>query len=84
MAPRCPAARALLITRGVSSPRFPTTSRVIDAARAACHRAGVNQPNRKEAPMPDVTDIVDSYIATWNEHDPARRRALMTQTFSEH
>jgi SnoaL-like domain len=33
--------------------------------------------------MADVTEIVDSYIAAWNEHDPARRRALVARTFSE-
>ncbi len=32
--------------------------------------------------MPDVTTLVDSYIALWNEPDPARRRALVEQTFT--
>ena len=32
--------------------------------------------------MPDVTTLVDTYIALWNEADPARRRALVEQTFT--
>jgi hypothetical protein len=32
--------------------------------------------------MPDVTTLVDTYIALWNEADPARRRALVEQTFA--
>lgn len=33
--------------------------------------------------MPDITEIVDNYIAAWNETDPQRRRALVERTFSE-
>ena len=33
--------------------------------------------------MPDVTEIVDSYIATWNENEPERRRELVVRAFSE-
>lgn len=33
--------------------------------------------------MTDVTRIVDSYIACWNERDPAARRALVATTFSD-
>jgi hypothetical protein len=32
--------------------------------------------------MPDVTTLVDTYIALWNESDPARRRSLVAQTFT--
>jgi hypothetical protein len=32
--------------------------------------------------MPDVTTLVDSYIALWNETDAGRRRALIAQTFT--
>lgn len=32
--------------------------------------------------MPDITEIVDSYIAAWNETDPQRRRTLVERTFS--
>jgi hypothetical protein len=33
--------------------------------------------------MPDVTTVVQDYIATWNEADPERRRALVARTFAE-
>jgi hypothetical protein len=32
--------------------------------------------------MPNNTDIVDSYIASWNEADDAKRRELVAQTFA--
>ena len=34
--------------------------------------------------MPDVTTLVDTYIALWNESDPARRRYLVAQTFTSY
>jgi limonene-1,2-epoxide hydrolase len=33
--------------------------------------------------MTDATQIVDQYIAAWNETDPAQRRALIEQAFTE-
>ena len=33
--------------------------------------------------MTDVTTVVETYIATWNEADPERRRQLVEQTWSE-
>jgi hypothetical protein len=30
-----------------------------------------------------ITTVVDTYIASWNETDPERRRALVEETFSE-
>ena len=32
--------------------------------------------------MPDIAEIVNSYIAAWNETDPQRRRTLVERTFS--
>jgi hypothetical protein len=32
--------------------------------------------------MPDIATVVDTYIATWNEPDADRRRALAEETFS--
>jgi hypothetical protein len=32
--------------------------------------------------MPDVTTVIDHYIASFNEEDPHRRRALVDETFS--
>jgi hypothetical protein len=32
--------------------------------------------------MSSVTALVDTYIALWNETDPARRRSLVEQTFT--
>ncbi len=33
--------------------------------------------------MPDVNTLVADYIATWNETDPRRRRALVDETFAD-
>jgi SnoaL-like domain len=33
--------------------------------------------------MTDITTLIDAYIATWNEADPQRRRALVAQTFTD-
>ena len=33
--------------------------------------------------MADVTVLVDNYIATWNERDAGRRRALVARTFAD-
>ncbi|MGH2849475.1 MAG: nuclear transport factor 2 family protein [Solirubrobacteraceae bacterium] len=32
--------------------------------------------------MTHATTLVEGYIETWNEHDPLRRRALVSQTFA--
>ncbi|MEA2297271.1 MAG: hypothetical protein QOF77_207 [Solirubrobacteraceae bacterium] len=32
--------------------------------------------------MTDLPSLVDRYIATWNEKDPKRRRALVAETFT--
>src|SRR4051812_4652623 len=39
--------------------------------------------NEKEHPMSDVTQVVDRYIAIWNETNPEQRRDLITRTWSE-
>jgi SnoaL-like protein len=31
----------------------------------------------------NITDVVDTYIASWNETDPERRRALVGETWVE-
>ena len=33
--------------------------------------------------MSNVTDLIDRYIATWNETDAERRRALIARTWTE-
>ena len=33
--------------------------------------------------MREVQEVVDRYIATWNETDPARRRELIERTWTE-
>ena len=33
--------------------------------------------------MTDVTTVVDDYIASWNESDAERRRALISRTWTE-
>jgi hypothetical protein len=40
-------------------------------------------PQLKEIGMNDLTDLVDRYIAMWNETDPARRRDLIARTFTK-
>lgn len=32
--------------------------------------------------MPEITAVVDRYIATWNEADPVKRRALVAETWT--
>jgi hypothetical protein len=36
-----------------------------------------------ESTMTDATQIVTRYIAVWNETDPARRRAMLTEGWAE-
>ena len=33
--------------------------------------------------MNTLTDLIDRYIATWNEADPERRRDLIARTYSD-
>lgn len=33
--------------------------------------------------MTDVNTLIDGYMAAWNEPDPERRRALVSQTWTE-
>jgi hypothetical protein len=33
--------------------------------------------------MTNITTVVDTYIAAWNEPDPERRRALVGETWTE-
>jgi hypothetical protein len=37
----------------------------------------------KEADMPEINDVVDSYITMWNESDPEARRALVARTLTD-
>src|SRR5256885_16583854 len=37
----------------------------------------------KEAVMADISTVVDNYIASWNEADEERRRALIAETFTD-
>ncbi|HEX5900848.1 MAG: nuclear transport factor 2 family protein [Solirubrobacteraceae bacterium] len=41
------------------------------------------QPIPKEREMTAVTTAVDGYIAMWNETDPARRRFIIEQTWTD-
>jgi len=36
-----------------------------------------------ETEMDNLTELIDRYIAVWNETDPGHRRALITQTWTE-
>jgi len=33
--------------------------------------------------MTDIATVIDTYIAAWNESDPARRRRLIAETWSD-
>jgi hypothetical protein len=33
--------------------------------------------------MTDITNVIHNYIAAWNESDPARRRAIVGDTFAD-
>ena len=44
---------------------------------------GVVKPVHDGDDMPDLTSLVDTYLAPWNEPDPERRRALVEQTWTE-
>src|SRR5215213_4933739 len=66
------------------------TSQVIDARPLARHdgdsRAGRRPDERalaKGVVMREVQEVVDRYIATWNETDPAKRRELIGRTWTE-
>jgi hypothetical protein len=65
----------------------PITSRVIDVARnrdqAFRHAAHGGRARKMESPMNAHKDIVDRYLAIWNETDPARRRALIAGAWTE-
>jgi SnoaL-like domain len=39
---------------------------------------------RMEPDMNSHTDLIDRYFAIWNETDPARRRSLIANTWTEH
>jgi hypothetical protein len=40
-------------------------------------------PQPMEILMTDITDLIDRYIAMWNETDAARRRDLIARTWTE-
>jgi hypothetical protein len=46
-------------------------------------RIAVAMPSAPEEGMTDYTDLIDRYIAVWNEADAKRRRDLIAQTWSE-
>src|SRR4051794_10587510 len=56
--------------------------RLIMASRPLSSGAGGTMI-RKEFTMIDFTGVVDRYIAIWNETDPARRRDLVGQTWTD-
>jgi hypothetical protein len=33
--------------------------------------------------MTDITTVIDTYIAAWNEPDPGRRREIVAETFTD-
>jgi hypothetical protein len=41
-------------------------------------RTSVVEPNEE-----DTMDVIDTYIATWNESDPDKRRALIDQVWAD-
>jgi hypothetical protein len=63
----------------------PITCDVIDRRRRTgewCSRTA-SGAMRKEPDMNTLTDLIDRYIATWNETDGGRRRDLIARTWTE-
>jgi hypothetical protein len=52
-------------------------------ARCFGRRGKHRSPNQKEQAMTNVTDLIDRYIAMWNETDARRRRDLIARVWSE-
>jgi SnoaL-like domain len=53
------------------------------AADHAASRTGAISEQTKGAHMADVNATVGNYIASWNKSDPARRRRLIEETWTE-
>src|SRR6266496_1445683 len=56
------------------------TPQVIDAATSGVHHAGV--PDRRRSPMSDIEATVETYLAMWNEPDPALRAELIERAWT--
>src|SRR5262249_49052153 len=61
------------------------TSDVIEFRSAAgnIRRGTKGGASLMEADMDNLTELIDRYIAMWNETDAERRRALIAQTWTE-
>ncbi len=64
------------------SERPPMTWQVMVAPPATRH-GGTHRPDHEEDAVADVTSIVDTYLAMWNEEDEGRRRELITTAWRE-
>jgi hypothetical protein len=63
----------------------PITCDVIDRRRCIgewCRRTA-SGASTKEPEMNTLTDLIDRYMATWNETDGGRRRDLIARTWTE-
>jgi SnoaL-like domain len=64
--------------RGCPAP----TPEVIDGVTRLGHR-WLSLPKRKERSMTDIATVIETYIESWNETDPASRRELIGRTFAD-
>jgi hypothetical protein len=58
-----------------------TTCQVIAAAAAWRDRAAMSIETDTDTDTPTLTAVVDTYLAAWNERDPARRALLVAQAW---
>src|SRR5215469_12775861 len=63
----------------------PITCEVIDRRLGIAETSGAPEKCAvcEEAKMSEFDDLVERYIAMWNEVDPDRRQRLIAETFSE-
>ena len=64
------------------SERPPMTWHVMVAPLLVRH-GGTHRPDHEEDAVADVTSIVDTYLAMWNEEDEDRRRELIATAWRE-
>src|SRR6185295_17784699 len=69
------------MTSDVIDRRHPVAASCRHAERRAI--AGPARTRTKEAAMSNRTDLIDRYIAIWNETDAVRRRDLIASTWTE-
>jgi hypothetical protein len=73
----------LVIVATIAPPPGPGTYPAGNRPHDPCPSPWRPSTDPEEHQMPEVTTVVDSYIAMWNETDRERRRFIIEQTWSE-